>query len=163
MPEKVISVLTRPPPYSIITNLPSVIIPNYTPPSPTPTPTPTPTPLPEPKPTPKPQYERYSEDPDKVIHSYGLSTTAELDLIDLHHSAKRAKAKRERYDRYIMILSDYPKDYLAAYEAAVSAYDMTEYDKALHWVNKSLEIFPQYVPARQFKRKIEGGLKRTSD
>lgn len=107
-----------------------------------------------------PNYEKYSADPERVIRSYGFDRTTTENLLDLHYSAARGNGKGERYDRYTMIYRDFPTDYLAAYEASRNAYDMADYDMAMYWVNKALEILPQYVPARQFKRTVEGGLKR---
>ena len=107
-----------------------------------------------------PNYEKYSADPERVIRSYGFDRTTTENLLDLHYSAARGNGKGERYDRYTMIYRDFPTDYLAAYEASRNAYDMADYDMAMHWVNKALEILPQYVPARQFKRTVEGTLKR---
>lgn len=107
-----------------------------------------------------PNYEKYSADPERVIRSYGFDRTTTENLLDLHRSAARGNGKGERYDRYTMIFRDFPTDYLAAYEASRNAYEMADYDMAMHWINKALEILPQYVPARQFKRTVEGGLKR---
>lgn len=107
-----------------------------------------------------PKYEKYSADPERVIRSYGFDRTTTENLLDLHYSAARGNGKGERYDRYTMIYRDFPTDYLAAYEASRNAYEMADYDMAMHWVNKALEILPQYVPARQFKRTVEGALKR---
>lgn len=107
-----------------------------------------------------PNYEKYSTNSEKVIPSYGFDSVTTQNLLDLHYSASRGNGKGERYDRYTMILRDFPEDYLAAYEASRNAYEMADYGMAMHWVNKALEILPQYVPARQFKRTVEGALRR---
>ena len=41
------------------------------------------------------------------------------------------------------------------------AYGMVDYEEAMYWVTKALDICPDYMPARRFKKRIEGSL--TSD
>ena len=50
-------------------------------------------------------------------------------------------------------------DYLAAYRTAQANFDMNRNGQALTWINKALEIKPDYMPARGLKKKIEGRLK----
>ena len=50
-------------------------------------------------------------------------------------------------------------DYLAAYRKAQVNFEMGRNSNALTWINKALEIKPDYMPARGLKKKIEGRLK----
>ena len=158
----------NPPPDGIIPDLPSVTVLNYTPPQTDPTPTPS-AQLPEPSPKTattdelklSPKHEKYSEDPSKVIKSYGLSETKTSGLLDLHQAASRGIGKQEQLNRYSAIIEVCPIDYFAAYRAAMVAYGMVDYEEAMYWVTKALDICPDYMPARRFKKRIEGSL--TSD
>ena len=122
--------------------------------------TPTPMPTPTTKPAEKTNLENKSEDPKKVITSYGLDSGTTTALINKHRDAAKGKGNRELSERYINLSNQYPQDYLAPYKAAVANYDMTRYSTAQKWCRVALERNPNYVPARQLMRKIEGALKR---
>lgn len=105
--------------------------------------------------------ETKSTEAKKVIQSYRLDGAVTRVLIDKHKSAAYTEVgKREQYDRYVIILNEYPFDYFAAYKAAEMNYDMRKYSTALKYIDKSLEIYPDYIPAIRLRRKIQAGLKR---
>ncbi len=104
--------------------------------------------------------ENRSEDPQKVISSYGLDGGTANALIQRHKDAAKGKGNREQSERYINITNQYPMDYLAPYKAALANYEMGRNSTAQKFVNIALERNPNYVPAKQLKRKVEGALKR---
>ncbi|MBQ3458002.1 MAG: hypothetical protein IJG30_03485 [Synergistaceae bacterium] len=103
-----------------------------------------------------PKHEKFSEKTEKVIRSYGLDPTEESDLLDLHHAAERARSKPERYSRYSDILMDNPLDYLAAFRMAQVAFDMANYSECEECLNTTLEICPDYAPAKRLMKVLEG-------
>ena len=106
-----------------------------------------------------PKHEKYSENTDRVIRSYGLDDMTTANILDLHQAATRGIGKREKFERYTMILNDYPEDYLATYRASQIAFEMADYGLAMHWLRRCLEICPDYMPARNFRKRIEGKMK----
>ena len=102
--------------------------------------------------------EKYSDDTTKVIKSYGLASGTNV-LINKHKEAAAGQGNRQKAERYSKILKKYPMDYLAAYRAAEVIFAMGRNGQALKWVNKSLEIYPDYMPARRLKKQIQGALK----
>ena len=103
--------------------------------------------------------EKYSEDTAKVINSYGLSKKRAKNLINNHKDAAAGMGNKEKVKRYQNILRQFPMDYLAAYRAAEATFAMGRNSQALRWVNQSLAIYPDYMPARRLKKQIEGALK----
>ena len=103
--------------------------------------------------------EQYSDNTEKVIRSYGLDQAATNYLIDRHKDAANAPGNREKSDRYEIIFNENPMDYLAAYRKAQVNFEMGRNSTAMKWVNKAIEIKPDYIPALRFKRKVEGRLK----
>ena len=103
-----------------------------------------------------PKHEKYSEDLTKVIRSYSLDEAKTSELLDLHHAASRGIGNQEKINRYSVIIEAYPIDYFAAYNAAVAAYAMVDYDEAMYWITKCLDTCPDYMPARRLKKKIDG-------
>ena len=102
--------------------------------------------------------EKYSDDTTKVINSYGLGNKAK-NLINRHKEAAAGMGNKEKVSRYSAILKQFPMDYLAAYRAAEASFAMGRNSQALKWVNQSLAIYPDYMPARRLKKQIEGALK----
>ena len=106
------------------------------------------------------KHEKYSTDTGKVIRSYGLGGEKTENLLERHHWAESGVGRQEKCDRYVNILHEHPYDYLAAYRASVLEYEMTGYRDAMHWLEECLKICPDYMLARNFRKKIAGGLKR---
>lgn len=155
---------------------------------PTPEPDPTPTPAPyvdyTPEPTPKQttvtpslstrrnttssyfsqgtKLENRSDDPSKVIKSYNRDNDTTRVMTDKHKSAGKAAGNEEKFDRYRIILSEYPFDYLAAYKAGEASYNMGRYSTAKTYLDKSLEINPNYSPAKSLLTKTKGALERNN-
>ena len=103
--------------------------------------------------------EKYADDATKVIKSYGLNKAQTNTLISRHKDAVAGMGNREKVDRYSSILKKYPMDYFAAYKAAEANFAMGRNNQALQWVNRSLKIYPDYMPARRLKKQIQGALK----
>ena len=103
-----------------------------------------------------PRHEKFSEDTGKVIRSYGLDPTEESELLDLHHAAERARSKAEKFSRYSDILADNPLDYLAAFRMAQVAFNMANYSECEECIGKTLEICPDYAPAKRLMKVLEG-------
>lgn len=104
--------------------------------------------------------EKYSEDTAKVIKSYNLGASAKESLMTRHKDAEKGQGNREKVDRYEIIFRSHPDDYLAAYRLAQLNFAMGRNGQALGWVDKSLAVFPNYMPARRLRNQIEGALKR---
>ena len=103
--------------------------------------------------------EKYADDATKVIKSYGLNKAQTNTLISRHKDAVAGMGNREKVDRYSSILKKYPMDYFAAYKAAEASFAMGRNNQALQWINRSLKIYPDYMPARRLKKQIQGALK----
>lgn len=140
-------------PFDVIPSLPSVTVPavkKVVQPSPTPA-------IRVKKETGLPaRHEKFSDKTEKVIRSYELDPTEESDLLDLHHAAERARSKPEKYSRYSDILMDNPLDYLAAYRMAQVAFNMANYRDCEECLNTTLEICPDYAPAKRLMKVLEG-------
>ena len=105
--------------------------------------------------------EQKSTDANKVIASYKLNATDNRILREKHKSAGNSSiGKREQSQRYSRIFTLYPYDYLAAYNVALLNFEMTRYSTALEWIDKSLAVYPDYIPAKRLKPKIEGAFKK---
>ena len=103
--------------------------------------------------------EKYSEDTAKVINSYGLTSSKAKGLINRHNDAAKGMGKEEKFDRYKRIYNANKYDYLAAYRLAQVSFEMGHNAQAMSWLNTCLDIFPNYMPARQLKKKVEGAMK----
>lgn len=103
--------------------------------------------------------EKYSDNTTKVINSYGLKASQAKGLINRHNEAAQAKGKEDRFDRYKRIYNANKYDYLAAYRLAQVSFEMGHNAQAMGWINTCLEIFPNYMPARQLKKQVEGAMK----
>ena len=100
--------------------------------------------------------EQKSTDANKVIASYKLNATDNRILREKHKSAGNSSiGKREQSQRYSRIFTLYPYDYLAAYNVALLNFEMTRYSTALEWIDKSLAVYPDYIPAKRLKPKID--------
>lgn len=140
-------------PFDIIPSLPSVTVPQV---RKVVQPAPTPVISTKKKSDLPARHEKFSDKTEKVIRSYELDPTEESDLIDLHHAAERARSKPERYSRYSDILMDNPLDYLAAYRMAQVAFEMANYSECEECLDTTLEICPDYAPAKRLMKVLEG-------
>lgn len=95
-----------------------------------------------------------STDPKKVIRSYGLNAKEEKALIEAHSKASKMSGAKKKYETYSKLANDGINDYLAAYNAGKSAFDLKLYDQAKDLTEKALSINPYYKPAKILMRKI---------
>ena len=102
---------------------------------------------------------KYSEDTKKVIKSYRLSKKTTNALLNRHENSAAGVGNKEKAERYESTLKRFPMDYLAAYRLAQVNFEMGRNSQALKWVNRSLSIYPDYMPARRLKKQIQGALK----
>ena len=95
-------------------------------------------------------FENESTDPAKVIASYGLPS-GETNTRRLAHinAAKLGDKSRKAYNKYVELAESYENDYLAAYRAGVIAKNLKRKKDAVKWLDKALEINPNYVPAQE--------------
>ncbi|MBQ6919763.1 MAG: hypothetical protein IJQ74_05480 [Synergistaceae bacterium] len=101
------------------------------------------------------QYENESTDPDKVIPTYGLSSSeARVRRLAHKNAAKLGKKSKKAYDKYIELVASYENDYLAAYCAGMIARSMRRKNDAAKWLDRALEINPNYVPAQEAREKL---------
>ena len=97
--------------------------------------------------------ERYSEKTEKVLRSYGLDEATFDRMLDRHKDAENGVGNQEKFDRYEILFNEYPFDYLAAYRAAQANMAMGRKGQAETWLNKALNIHPNYIPAKQLLKK----------
>ena len=101
------------------------------------------------------QYENESTDPDKVIPTYGLSASeARVRRLAHRNAAKLGKKSKKAYDKYVELVESYENDYLAAYCAGMIARSMRRKNDAVKWLDRALEINPDYVPAQEARAKL---------
>ena len=98
-------------------------------------------------------FEDKSTDPAKVIAGYGYSESDAKELVKRHKSAAKIKDNAKKLEAYSNIFDEYGEDYLAAYQAALAAFNMKDGAESLSWCDKSLAINKQYVPARRLRVK----------
>ena len=95
-------------------------------------------------------YENESTDPAKVIPTYGLpSGEANTRRIAHTNAAKLGDKSKKAYDKYVELAGSYENDYLAAYRAGVIAKNLKKKKDAAKWLDKALEINPDYAPAQE--------------
>jgi putative metalloprotease len=89
-----------------------------------------------------------------VITTYPLNEGRKNVLTVLHNRAM-ALYNSGKYDEalplFIRAVDSYDGNYLAAYWAARSAQNLNNRRETRKWIDKSLEINPNYFPAKQFK------------
>lgn len=100
-------------------------------------------------------FENESTDPAKVIASYGLPS-GEADVLKLAHvnAAKLGNKSRKAYNKYVELAEANDKDYLAAYRAGIIAKNLKRKKDAAKWLDRALEINPDYVPAQEAKESL---------
>ena len=140
-------------PFDIIPSLPSVTVPAV---KKVVQPSPTPVVSTKQKAYLPAKHEKFSDKTEKVIKSYELDPDDESELIALHHEAERARSKPEKFERYSNILIDNPLDYLAAYRMAQVSFNMANYSECEECLNTTLEICPDYAPAKRLMKVLEG-------
>ncbi|MBQ3457983.1 MAG: hypothetical protein IJG30_03390, partial [Synergistaceae bacterium] len=64
------------------------------------------------------------------------------------------KKSKKAYDNYIELVDSYENDYLAAYCAGMIARSMIRKNDAAKWLDRALEINPNYVPAQEAREKL---------
>ena len=95
--------------------------------------------------------ENDSTDPEKVVPTYGLADGETKARIQLHNNLQRAGKTRKVYNRYAELVRTYDGDYLAAYQAGMTALALGMRSEAMEWFDKALEANPEYVPAQKAK------------
>ena len=100
-----------------------------------------------------PTFENKSTDPAKVIAGYGYSTSDVKELVKKHKAAMKIKNNEKKLEAYSNIFDEYGEDYLAAYQAALAAFNMNDGATSLEWCDKALSINKQYTPARRLRVK----------
>ena len=99
--------------------------------------------------------EQRSQDANTIIKSYKLNPTDDRILREKHKSAgNSAIGKREQAQRYARIFTLYPYDYFAAYRVAQLNFEMQRYSTAKEWINKSVAVYPDYVPAKKLYERL---------
>ena len=96
-------------------------------------------------------FENNSTNPDRVIPSYGLAEGETKARIKLHKNLQKSGKTRNVYNHYVEMVKTYEGDYLAAYQAGMTALALGMRSEAMEWFDKSLEANPDYVPAQQAK------------
>lgn len=86
-----------------------------------------------------------------MIPTYGLSDGETNSRIKLHKNLIRAGKNRDTYNRYAEMVRTYNGDYLAAYQAGMTALALGMKKEAMEWFDKALEVNPDYVPAQDAK------------
>lgn len=104
----------------------------------------------------EPEYENRSVKPEDVIATYEIPENQKSGLIRMHNEAMNMRSKQGRVERYTELLEHYGRDYLAAYGIALAEFEMDHGSASVDWCNRTLEINPKYLPAKQLKRKAEG-------
>ena len=97
--------------------------------------------------------EKYSEDTEKVLKSYGLDYNTYISLLNQHKDSAKGKGNREKSDRFQITYNEHPYDFLAAYRVAQANMEMNRKGQAEEWLKKALAINPKYVPAQQLLKK----------
>ena len=105
--------------------------------------------------------ERSSTNANKVIRSYKLDKDVERMLLEKHkYAGNSGIGKRAQMERYEDILRYFDHDYFAAYMIAQLNFEMQRYSTADKWINKALELYPYYYPAKRLAPKIKGALEK---
>lgn len=100
-------------------------------------------------------FENESTDPAKVIASYGLPAGEENTLRLAHiNAAKLGDKSRKAYNKYVELAEANTNDYLAAYRAGIIAKNLKKKKDAVKWLDKALEINPNYIPAQEAKSSL---------
>ena len=95
--------------------------------------------------------ENNSTNPDRVIPTYGLPEGETKARIKLHKNLQKSGKTRNVYNHYVELVRTHEGDYLAAYQAGMTALALGMRREAMEWFDKSLAVNPYYIPARQAK------------
>ena len=95
--------------------------------------------------------ENDSTNPERVVPTYGLPDGETKARIQLHKNLQRAGKTRNVYNRYVELVRTHDGDYLAAYQAGMTALALGMRQEAMKWFDKALDTNPNYVPAQQAK------------
>ena len=103
----------------------------------------------------KSRFELSSTDAKKVIMSYGLNKKEEKKLLDAHLKASKISNARKKYEAYVKLAQSTLYDYLASYNAAKYALELSMLKEAEEWADQALLINPEYKPAKTLMAKIK--------
>ncbi len=103
----------------------------------------------------KSKFEDSSANTKKVITSYGLNKTEEKSLLEAHSKASKMNGARKKYEAYMKLAQSTLFDYLASYNAAKYALELSMPKEAGEWCEKALLINPEYKPAKILMSKIK--------
>ena len=100
--------------------------------------------------------ENNSTDPEEVVPTYGLADGETRSRIQLHKNLQRAGKTRNVYNRYVELVRTHSGDYLAAYQAGMTARALgmkNMRSEAAEWFDRALSINPDYKPAQDGRAK----------
>ena len=103
----------------------------------------------------KSKFELSSTDTKKVIKSYGLNAKEEKTLLEAHSKASKMSNTEKKYEAYVKLAQSTLYDYLASYNAAKYAMELSMSTRAMEWIEKTLLINPEYKPAKALMTKIK--------
>ena len=103
----------------------------------------------------KSRFELSSTDAKKVVMSYGLNKKEEKKLLDAHLKASKISNARKKYEAYVKLAQSTLYDYLASYNAAKYALELSMLKEAEEWADQALLINPEYKPAKTLMAKIK--------
>ena len=116
--------------------------------------------LPEPKKTKtKTNFDNRSTNPEDVIKTYGLPDDKANFLLRRHKEIAKMLSKTEKIEKYAELFAYYDGDYLAAYYAGLVEIESGHGSRAKDWLEKSLKINPQYLPAKLLMKQANGLMK----
>ncbi|NLM71128.1 MAG: hypothetical protein GX181_04085 [Synergistaceae bacterium] len=103
-----------------------------------------------------PGFDHNKSTDSKVIQTYNLDM-GKTNLLRIEHTKginflKSGRVKAA-YELFVGETGKYEGHYLAMYWAGVAAHRLRKNDEALQWMNRALEINPQYEPAAEYKSK----------
>lgn len=103
----------------------------------------------------KSKFEMSSTDTKKVIKSYGLNKKEEKSLLEAHTKAAKTIGAKKKYEAYMKLAQSTLYDYLASYNAAKYAFELSMFKEAEEFADKALLINPEYKPAKSLMEKIK--------
>ena len=103
----------------------------------------------------KSKFEMSSTDTKKVIKSYGLNKKEEKSLLEAHYKAEKMTGAKKKYEAYMNLAQSTLYDYLASYNAAKYAFELSMFKEAEEFADKALLINPEYKPAKSLMEKIK--------